>query len=132
MDASPVFEEGEDILYFVALSVELFVEVGRGVAALSWRDAWHKAFGFQRSAVFIAVVAFVTDYHAAARWKRRIEQLCVLLVAHLPFGQEQRNWPTLAIADGMELRFQLAFGASDTSGLSPFLNRLEAVLWALR
>src|SRR3546814_4182762 len=54
------------------------------------------------------------------------------IVAHLSFAQQHDQRPALAVADGMELRVQTAFGASDTSGNSPFLSRLAAVRCALR
>src|SRR5690606_31775472 len=55
-----------------------------------------------------------------------------LVIAHLPFAEQQDQWPAFAIAHGMEFRVQTASGASDTSGNSPFLSRLAAVRWALR
>src|SRR3546814_19180629 len=54
------------------------------------------------------------------------------IVAHLSFAQQHDQRPALAVADGMELRVQTAFGASDTSGNSPFLSRLAAVRCPLR
>src|SRR3546814_10557592 len=54
------------------------------------------------------------------------------IVAHLSFAQQHDQRPALAVADGMELRVQTAFGAFDTSGNSPFLSRLAAVRCALR
>src|SRR3546814_4601712 len=58
--------------------------------------------------------------------------LIAFIVAHLSFAQQHDQRPALAVADGMELRVQTAFGASDTSGNSPFLSRLAAVRCALR
>ena len=41
------------------------------------------------------------------------------MIAHLTFGQEHDDRSAKAVADGMELRVQPAFGAPDTSGKSP-------------
>lgn len=116
MDASPIFEACEEIFDFVALPVEGFVEVSREYPALSRRDTGGNAFGFQGSAVFVAVIAFVADHHARSLGKRRIKQLCADMIAHLAFGQTQRNGPALAITHSMEFGVQAAFGAPDTSG----------------
>src|SRR3546814_1909002 len=55
-----------------------------------------------------------------------------LFRSQLSFAQQHDQRPALAVADCMELRVQTAFGASDTSGNSPFLSRLAAVRCALR
>ena len=55
-----------------------------------------------------------------------------LVVAHLALAQQHDKWSALAVAHGMELGIQPAFGASDTSGNSHFLSRLAAVRCAFR
>ncbi len=49
------------------------------------------------------------------------------VIAHLTFAQQQDQRPALAIAHGLELRVQAAFGPPDTSGNIPFFKRLAAV-----
>lgn len=116
MDAPPVFEPGEEVFDLVALTVELFIEVSRHCAPPSRRDARGDALCRQGGAVFIAVIALVTDHNSWALRKRRVEQLCSLVVTHLTFCQTQRDGPALAIAHGMKLGVQTTFGAPDTSG----------------
>ena len=54
------------------------------------------------------------------------------MVAHLALGQHHDDRPALAVADGVELGVQAAFGAPDTTGNIPFLSRLAAVRWAFK
>ncbi|MCY1376228.1 hypothetical protein D9M69_637040 [compost metagenome] len=49
------------------------------------------------------------------------------VIAHLPFAQKQDEWPTVTVADGMQLGVQATLGAPDTSGNIPFFSRLAAV-----
>lgn len=66
-------------------------------------------------------------------WLRRIfadggyHQGRTLEVARLAFAEQHDQRSAFAIADGMQLGVQAAFGPSDTSGNSPFLSRLAAV-----
>ena len=100
----------------MALSVELFVEVGGCVSSFAWGYAWRDALGFEGCAIFIAVIAFVADHHRYPLRQRRVEQLCALVVTHLPFGQAQGEWSAFTVAYGMQFGVQPAFGAPDTSG----------------
>ena len=59
-------------------------------------------------------------------------QARALMVTHLAFRQQQGNWPSLAVADGVQLGVQPALGAANTAGNSPFLSKLAAVRCALR
>ena len=117
MDSPPVFEAGEEIFDFVALSVELFIEAGWHVAALSRRDAWGDAFSLESGTIFVAVIAFVSDHYARALRQCRIEQFCTLMVAHLSFGQAQRDRPALAIAHGVQFGVQTAPSTSSGQAL---------------
>ncbi|PAQ08899.1 hypothetical protein CIT26_14940 [Mesorhizobium temperatum] len=54
------------------------------------------------------------------------------MVAHLPLAQKQDARSPFAIADGVQLGVQPAFGATDTAGNIPFLKRLAAVRWAFQ
>lgn len=54
------------------------------------------------------------------------------MIAHLAFGQQHDEQLAGAVADDVEFRVQSAFRAPDTTGNSPFLSRLAAVLCAFR
>ena len=116
VDAPPVLEAREEVFDLVPLSVELFVEVGWSVSSFAWRYAWRDALGFERGTVFIAVIALVADHHTVTLRQRGVEQLCALVVAHLPFGQAQGHRPAFTIADSVQFGVQAPFGASNTSG----------------
>ena len=78
-----------------------------------------------------AVIAAVGD--EVSGWRQGVEhEAGPLVVAHLAFRQEQDERPAVAVADGVELGVQPAFGAPDTAGNIPFLSRLAAVRWAFR
>ena len=79
----------------------------------------------------VGVIAPVTEQNLGAG-KRIDHQSCALVIAHLAFAQQQHQGAAQAIADRMQLRVQPAFGASDTSGNSPFLSRLAAVRCAFK
>jgi len=130
-DASPVFDASEDVLDLVALPVELFVVAVLDLTVTQGRDAGSDAALGQGITEVIAVIASIAEQHLGVGQAVK-QHRSALVVAHLPFGQEQDNRPAFAIAHGMELGVQPAFGASDTSGKSPPFNRLAAVRWAFR
>lgn len=52
---------------------------------------------------------------------------CSFVIAHLSFAEKQDEWPTVTVADGMQLGIQATLGAPNTSGNIPFFSRLAAV-----
>ena len=79
----------------------------------------------------VAVIAFVAEQFVGA-WQGGKHQESAVLVAHLSFGDQEHDGPSLAVAHGVELGVQPTFGAPDTSGKSPPFSRLAVVRWALR
>ena len=79
----------------------------------------------------IAVIAFVANKDGGLRQGRK-DQLCALVVVHLPLGEQQNQGQAVLIHHGMKLGVQPALGAPDTAGNIPFLSRLAAVRWAFR
>lgn len=120
-DASPVFEAGEQVLDFVTLTIEMFVVGVPDLAIGLGRDAWGDAASGRGVAEPIAVVAFVSQQFLGLGWLGR-QQSCAFMIAHLPFGEQPDDRPTLAIADCVQLRVKPTPGAPDTSGKSPLLE----------
>lgn len=56
----------------------------------------------------------------SGRWQRSEHETWALVVAHLAFRQEQDDGSSVTVANGAELRVQLAFGSPDTTMTSPF------------
>ena len=107
-------------------SIEGLVIVERDLSAFDRWNAGVDAFGCQGLAEPVAVVAAVGDQ--GFRQRQRVEhEAGALVVAHLAFGEQQDERLAVAVADGMQLGVQPAFGASDTAGNIPFLSRLAAV-----
>ena len=68
----------------------------------------------------LPVVASVGDQRRGRR--ERIEKKAgALMIAHLAFREHQDDGPALAVADGVQLRVQAAFGAPEAAGNIPFL-----------
>jgi hypothetical protein len=131
MDAPPVLEASEHVLDLVALAIEGFVVGDRDLAVGFGWDARGDALGDQGLTEPVGVVTPIAE-HGPGLGQGVQHQSRALVVAHLAFGEQHNQGPPIAVADGMELRVQPAFSASDTSGNSPFLSRLAAVRWALR
>ena len=47
------------------------------------------------------------------------------MIAHLSLGQEQDDWPALAIADGVKLGIQPALGSPDAARGPPFFEDIQ-------
>ena len=61
-------------------------------------------------------------------WRQGAEnETSPLVIAHLAFRQEQDERPSVAVANGVELRVQPAFCSPDTARNIPFLSRLAEV-----
>lgn len=103
VDTPPVFEFAKHVFDFMALPVELPVEASGQYSSLSWRDAGPDAFGFQSSAIVVAVIAFITDHAGRVARKCWISELSTDMVVHLAFGEAQDQRPTIPITYGMEL-----------------------------
>ena len=68
----------------------------------------------------IAVIPLVANEGLGAR--QTIDQEGgTSMIAHLAFAEQQQDRPALPVTHSVELGVQAAFGASDTSGNSPFL-----------
>ena len=53
---------------------------------------------------------------------------CTDVVAHLPGSDEQVEWTSLAVADGVQFRVHSTLGSADQAAAPPFLTpRLDAV-----
>ena len=80
----------------------------------------------QRLAEPVRVVASVADEHGCGGHGIEHEG-GTLVVAHLPFAQQQDAGSPALVADRVQLGVQAALGASDTSGNIPLFKRLAAV-----
>ena len=130
-DAAPVLEAAEHVLDAVTLAVEQLVVGQRGLAAFGGRDARGYAARGQRGAEAIAVVATIGEQFACWRQCGQHHRGAAV-IAHLPFGEQQQEGPPLAVADGVQLGVQAAFGSPEATRKSPFWSRLAAVRCALR
>ena len=79
----------------------------------------------------VGIVALIGD-HRSGLGQRIEHQHRPFVIAHLALADQHDQRSALAIADGVQLGVQAAFGASDRSGNDPFLTRLAAVRCALR
>src|SRR5215210_5258455 len=131
MDAAPILEASEHDLDLVTPAVERGVMRDRHLTVRLRGDAGGHLPGGKRLAQPVGIIASVGDEEVGLR-DRLEHQSGALVVAHLPLAQQHDAWPALVVADGMKLGVQPAFGASDTSGNSPFLSRLAAVRCAFR
>jgi len=122
MDAAPVLESAEHDFDLVALAVEGCI-MRDGCFAVDLReDARGDIARGERLAEPVGVIASAADQQLGLEQCLQ-HQGSSLVVAHLPFAQQHDARAVLGIADSMQRGVQ----ASDTSGYSPFLNRLAAV-----
>jgi hypothetical protein len=68
----------------------------------------------------------------ARGWKQRGEDVGALLIVHLPLGEHHDDGAAVAVAEGVELGVQPAFGSADAPCKRPLSSRLAAVRCALR
>ena len=115
VDASPVFETGEHVLDAMALTIECAIVRDRRLAVDFRRNARGDAACCERASEPIGIIASVSE-HGFGRWQSVDEHGSALVVADLPFAQDQAERASAAVADGMELGRQAATAASDTSG----------------
>lgn len=115
VDAAPVLEFAEHVLDFVTLAIEgCIVRDGHFAVGLR-RDAGFDPTLGQGMAEPVGIVAPVGERRLGPR-EGIDHQRSALVIAHLPFAEHHNQRAALAIADGMELGVQAAFGAPDTSG----------------
>ena len=89
-DAPPVFEFCEQAFDLVSLAIEGFAIGVFVFAPLTWWDAGFYIFRRERVSELIAVITFVADENGGLGqgWK---DQLCALVVIHLPLGEQQNQ-----------------------------------------
>ena len=144
VDASPVLKAAEHVLDAVALSVEHPVVRDRHLVVGFRGDARFDATLGQGLSQPVGVIAPVAEQDLGLG-ERVDQQGGTPIIAHLAFAQQQDQRSALAIAHGVELRVQAAFGPPDTSGSEaepmirgiigttrPFFKRLAAVRFAFR
>jgi len=127
VDAPPVLQSGEHGLDPVALAVERLVVLDLDLAIGLRRDAGRDPSFDQGLAEPVGVVAFVAEQRLGLR-EGVDHQGRTLVIAHLALAEQHDQRAAAAIADGVQFGVQAALGAPDTSGKSPFLSRLAAVL----
>jgi len=116
---SPVLQPAKHDFDAVSLAIERCVVRILDLAVLSRRNAGRGATRGKRGTEPITVIATVCNESFGRRQMIR-HQARALMVTHLPFRQQQGNWPSLAVADGVQLGVQPALGAANTAGNSPF------------
>jgi hypothetical protein len=96
------------------------------LAVLLWRDAGIDPLFDQGFAKPVTVIASIARQRLGL-WQGIEHQPCALMIAHLPFAQQQDQGLAVAISDRVKLGVQATFRAPDAAGNSPFLNKLAAV-----
>ena len=130
-DAPPVLEFPEHAFDLVSLVIEGFAIGVFSFTSLTGWDAGLHAFCCECVSELIAVIPFVANENGGLRQGRK-DQLCALVVIHLPLGEQQNQGQAVLIHHGVKLGIQTTPGAPDTAGNIPFLSRLAAVRWAFR
>jgi hypothetical protein len=130
-DAPPVLEPCEHILDFVALLIERLVIGQRDFPAFGGGYARLAASFGESIPEPIAIITTVGKKRFGGRQGIK-DQPRPLVIAHLPFAEQQDEGLAVAIADSVELRVQAAFRAPNAAGNSPFFKRLAAVRCAFR
>ena len=130
-DAPPILEPCKHVLDFVALLIERLVIGQRDFPAFGGRYARLAASLAQGGSEPIAVIAAIGKKRFGG-WQDIKDQPRTLMIAHLPFAEQQDEGLAVAIADSVELRVQAAFRAPNAAGNSPFFKRLAAVRCAFR
>lgn len=131
VDAAPFPYQAEQDLDSVALAVEQVIVRDRHAPVCSRRDARGDLAIGSRSAEPVCVQPLSLSRVFGLR-QRIKHQGSAIIVAHLPFAERQDQRPSFAVANGLELGVQPAFGAPDTVGNSPFLSRLAVVRCTLK
>ena len=129
-NAAPVLEAAEGIFDAVALAVEHSIVGQWQLARPGGWDARDGAALCQCGAEPSAVIAAVAEQFARPRQDRQ-QQRGPVMVAALPFGQQEGDGSALAVTGRVQLGIQAAFSAADMSR-TPFCSRLAAVRCALR
>lgn len=115
MDAAPVLQACEEVLYPMALAVEDRIVVVLDAMARMWRDARCDAAFCERLAQGGGTVGTVGQQ--VFGWRQGFDHCgSGLVIIGLPFAQMQQQRASLAIADHLQLGGQAASAASDTSG----------------
>ena len=115
VDAAPVLDAAEHVFDFVALPVKQLVIIVLDFAVFERRDTGDDIAIDERRAKAVAVITLVADQHLDLREPIKQDGRAPM-VADLACGKHQNEWPALAVADGVELGVQPAFGAADMSG----------------
>lgn len=115
VDAPPVFKFAEHVLDLVTLAIEGRVVRDGHLSVGLRRDAGGDATLGQGVTEPVGIVAPISQQRLG--FGERIDhQRGALVVAHLPFAEQHDQRAALAVADGVKLGVQTAFGAPDTSG----------------
>lgn len=101
-DPPPIFQPSEGVFYFVTLFVELLVVGMLDLAVPFRRDARLDAFFDQGFAKPVAVIAPIAGQRPGLRQGIEHEP-CALMIAHLPFAQQQDQRLTVTIGDRVQL-----------------------------
>ena len=112
----------------MALFVLAFAECCGRLSALAWRDAWRNALSLKGRAIFITVIAFVSDQHGAGNClESRIEDFGTHMIGDLTSRQAHRHQTAFAIANCMEFCVQATLCTANVAGKNPPFRRLDAV-----
>ena len=130
-DPSPVLEPAEHALDAIALFVSLLIVFDWFISAGPAGNAGFDAETCQGFTEPIAVIALVGDEHVGVRQARQHGR-GTAIVADLAFGKQQDQRFAVGVANRMQLGVQAALCPPDTTGNTPFLNKLAAVRWAFR
>jgi len=124
-DTSPVLDHAEHVFDAVALLVEhIVIVVGSRRFFL----------GEMQGEIPLSFNPLRSHDRQSTPWLWAGDRAVVghLVITHLARSQQERQWPSPAIGDGMQLGIQATLRSSDAAGKSPFFSRLAAVRWALR
>ena len=99
----PVFEPSEYIFDLMALFIQRFAIGFRSLPTSSRRDTRRDPFRSESGAIFVAVIALITNENSRRLRQSRIEYFRPNMIAGLTFGQAHQDGATPAIDDGMQL-----------------------------
>ena len=129
-NSAPIFDPVECIFDLITLFIQGLAIFGRVVASFAWWNAGLDTPGFQRSAIFITIIAFVTD-HNAGLGQARVHDLCPNMIGSLACCQSHYDRLAIIVNNGVQFGVQPTFCAPNVARNIPFFARLQAVLCAL-
>ena len=115
VDAPPVLKSSEHVFDLVSLTIERAIVRVLNFAGSMGRNAGSDAALGERFSEPARIIAPVAE-HGFGRRQGIDQHGRALVIAGLPFGQDQADGPAATVAYGMELGSQAAAAASDTSG----------------